>query len=119
MKAFSLAIDVPTPFAVTNQAALGSINRSQGATVTWTGGFPNGEILVAGGSPGPMGSVNFSCYGWSDSGQLTIPPSILLALPPGFGKLTVLNLTSPQKVPGVTFSLAAAIVSYDISSTLN
>jgi uncharacterized protein (TIGR03437 family) len=119
VKAFSLAVNVPTPFAVTNQAALGSINRSQGATVTWTGGFSNGDIVVAGGTPSPTGSVNFSCYGRSDAGQLTIPPSILLALPPGVGKLSVLNLTSPQKVPGVGFSLAAAIVSYDIFSTFN
>jgi uncharacterized protein (TIGR03437 family) len=118
VKAFNQTLIVPPPFAVTNGAALATITRSQGATVTWTGGFPNGDIVVTGLSSAPAGSVSFYCYAPSSAGQLTIPSSILLALPPGSNKLNVLNFTSPQTVPGVSFSLATAIVGYTIPYTL-
>lgn len=117
VKALNLAINVPTPFTLTNQTSLASINRSQGATVTWSGGFSNGIILVSGLSPSPAGSVSFLCYAPSSAGQFTIPSSILLALTPGPGKLGVLNLTSPQTVPGVSFSVTAAIVSFSMPTT--
>jgi hypothetical protein len=40
-------------------------------------------------------------------------------LPAGPGKLGVLNLTSPQAVPGVSFSVAATIVSFSMPTTYN
>ena len=119
VKALNLAINVPTPFTLTNTASLASVTRSQAATVTWSGGFPNGDMLITGLSPSPAGSVSFVCYAPSSAGQFTIPSSILLALPPGPGKLGVLNLTSPQTVPGVSFSVAATIVSFSMATTYN
>jgi uncharacterized protein (TIGR03437 family) len=119
VKAFNIALNVPAPFALTNQAALASIVRSQGATVTWSGGFPNGVMVVTGLSDTPGGSVSFYCYAPSSAGQLTIPPSILLALPPTSNKLNVINFSAPQTgVPGVGFSLVTAIVGYTIPYTL-
>ena len=117
VKALNLALNVPTPFTLTNKSALASINRSQGVTVSWSGGFPNGDMLITGLSPGPGGSVSFVCNAPSSAGQFTIPSSILLALPPGPGKLAVANITSPQTVPGVSFSVAATIVNFSMPTT--
>ncbi len=117
VKAFNLAISVPTLFTLTNKAALGSINRAQGATVTWSNGFPNGVVLVTGLTSAPGGGVSFLCYAPSSAGQFTIPPSILLALPPGGGKIGVANFTPLQTIPGVSFSLAGAIVSFTTFAT--
>jgi uncharacterized protein (TIGR03437 family) len=109
---FQVAIDVQTPFTLTNQAALTSILRSQGATVTWSGGFANGDVMVNGVGSG----FNFYCHAPSNAGQLTIPPSTLLALPPGGGKLLVMNSTAPQTVTatGVDLGLATGVVSFDV-----
>jgi hypothetical protein len=78
--------------------ALASITRSQGATVAWSGGFANGDVMVNGVGASPNGSVNFYCHAPSSAGQLTIPSATLLALPPGGGKLIVMNATAPQTV---------------------
>lgn len=119
VKAFNLAINVPSLFSVTKPGSLATINRSQGVTVSWSNGFPNGEILVTGLSVAPAGSVSFVCTAPSGAGQFTVPPSILLALPTGSGKIGVLNLTPPQEIPGVPFSVAAAVVSFTMGTTYN
>ena len=117
VRAVSVPVNVATPFMLTNKPALSTIDRSQGVTVTWSGGFPGGIMQVGGSTGSPAGGVAFACYAPSSAGQLTVPPSILLALPPGSGKLDVLNLTSLQNVPGVNFSVAAGIVSFTMPAT--
>ncbi len=109
---FQVAINVQTPFSVTNQSALASIERSQGATVTWIGGFAGGDVMVNGADP----SINFYCHAPSGAGQLTIPSAALLALPPGAGKLIIMNATAPQTVSasGVDVGLATGVVSFDV-----
>ena len=118
VKAFNVPLNVPAPFAVTNLAALATITRSQGATVTWSDGPPNGDVLVTGLSGSPAGTVAFYCYAPSSAGQLTIPASTLLALPPTSDKLTIMSFTAPQTIPGMSFSLVTAEVSYTIPYTL-
>lgn len=118
MKAFNVALNVPAPFTVTNLAALETITRSQGATVTWRDGPPNGDVLVTGLSGSPAGTVAFYCYAPSSAGQLTIPASTLLALPPASDKLTIMSFTAPQTIPNMDFSLVTAMVSYIIPYTL-
>jgi hypothetical protein len=63
-----------------------------------------------------IGSVNFYCNAPSNAGQLTIPPSILLALPPAGGKLIVMNSTAPQSftATGVDLGLATGVVSFEV-----
>jgi hypothetical protein len=109
---FQVAIDVQTPFSLTNQSALASIDRSQGATVTWIGGFASGDVMVNGAGAG----INFYCLAPSGAGQLTIPSATLLALPPGAGKLIIMNATAPQTVSasGVDVGLATGVVSFDV-----
>jgi hypothetical protein len=116
---FNVAINVQTPFSLTNKSALASITRSQGATVTWSGGFANGDVTVNGVGASPNGSVNFYCHALSSAGQLTIPSATLLALPPGGGKLVVINATTPQTVSasGVDLGLATGVVSFVVPTT--
>jgi len=112
---FKTAITVQTPFSLTNKGALASITRSQGATVTWSGGFANGEVMIQGKGAGPT----FYCLASSSAGQLTIPPSTLAALSPGNGKLIVFNTTALQSVSasGLDVGLAAGVVSFEVPTT--
>jgi len=117
--AFKIAINIQSPFSLTNPSALASITRSQGATITWSGGFANGDVMVNGVGASPNGSVNFYCHAPSGAGQLTIPSATLLALPPGGGKLIVMNATAPQTVSatGLDLGLATGVVSFDVPTT--
>jgi uncharacterized protein (TIGR03437 family) len=114
--AFNIAINIQTPFSLTNKSALASITRSQGATITWSGGFTDGDVMVKGVGANLNGSVNFYCHASSSAGQLTIPVSTLLAVPPGDGKLIVFNTTALQTVsaPGLDLGLAAGVVSFEL-----
>jgi len=117
--AFKIAINMQSPFSLTNATALSSIIRSKGATVTWSGGFSSGDVMVNGVGASPNGSVNFYCHAPSSAGQLTIPSATLLALPPGAGKLIVMNATAPQTVSasGLDLGLATGVVSFDVPTT--
>jgi uncharacterized protein (TIGR03437 family) len=116
---FKVALNVQAPLSLTNRAALQTITRSQGATVTWSGGFPNGDVQVNSGVGGPFGTLRFYCHAPSSAGQLTIPPSILLAMPPGGGTLVVTNYTAPQTVSasGLDVGLAAGTVLFKLNTT--
>jgi uncharacterized protein (TIGR03437 family) len=117
--AFTIAINLPAPPILTNPAALASVTRAQGATFNWTGGFPGGDVQVEGWVHSPLGFVRFYCHAPSEAGQLVVPPSILLAFPPGAGGLSVTNTTAPQKVlgPGLDVGLAAGTVTFYLDST--
>jgi uncharacterized protein (TIGR03437 family) len=117
---FQVAISVGTPFSLTNKAALASITRSQDTTLTWSGGFSNGVVVVNGVGPFfPSGSVNFFCYAPASAGQLVIPESILSAFPAGAGNLFVLNTTPIQSAlpSGIDFGFAIAGVSFEVPTT--
>jgi hypothetical protein len=113
---FKIAINIPSPLSLTNTSALASVTRSQGATVTWSGGFSGGDVMVNGVSASPNGNVNFYCHAPSSAGQLTIPSATLLALPPGGGRLIVTNATAPQTVSasGLDLGLATGVVSIEV-----
>ena len=99
---------------------MASITRSQGATITWNGGFAGGDVMVKGvGSSPSGGNFNFYCVAPSSAGQLTIPPANLLAVPPGNGKLIVFNTTALQTVSasGLDLGLAAGVVSFEVPTT--
>jgi hypothetical protein len=116
---FKVAVNVQGALTLTNRAALASITRSQGATVTWSGGFPNGDVQVNAAVGDQYGSVRFYCHAPSSAGQLTIPSSILLAMPAGSGSLTVTNSTAFQTVTasGLDVGLAAGTVIFSVGST--
>jgi hypothetical protein len=112
---FQVAINIQSPFSLSNSSSLGSITRSQGATVSWTGGFAGGDVLVN----GVVAGLNFYCHAPSSAGQLTIPAATLLALPQGTGKLVILNATAPQTVSasGLDLGLATGVVSIEVPTT--
>ena len=109
---FSVAISTNGALSLTNQPALAVITRAQGATVTWSGGFPNGDVQVEGDVGDQYGTVRFYCHAPSSAGQLAIPSSILLAMPPGGGNLVVTNATAAQAISatGADAGLATGIV---------
>jgi hypothetical protein len=113
--AFKVSLNVQGQLSLTNTSALPSITRSQGATVTWTGGFAGGDVTVNGAGSG----VNFYCHAPSSAGQLTIPAATLMAVPVGGGKLVVMNTTAPQTVSatGIDFGLATGVVSIEVPTT--
>jgi uncharacterized protein (TIGR03437 family) len=109
--AFSVNVTVPAlNFSWTNPGALTNITRSQGATVTWTGGPANGNVQVTASVGAP--AVKLFCYAPASAGQLTIPPSMLLGLPAGPGDLAVGPLTAPQTITasGVDLGLAGVFL---------
>jgi hypothetical protein len=104
---FSVSFNLPAPsFNVTNQAALGTIARSQGATVNWTGGFSGGTVQVQGSVGAP--AARFFCYAPTSDGQLSIPASILLALPAGPGNLAVSEITALQTISATNLDVGLA-----------
>lgn len=117
--AFQASLPSPAAFSVTNQTMLSSIDRTAGATVNWTGGPANGDVMVNAVGPGPNGSINIYCHAPASAHQLTIPPSILLALPAGSGKLFVASATIPEPVAGtgLDIGLATSVLSYEVPTS--
>jgi hypothetical protein len=73
------------------------IDRTQGFTVTWTGGNPGSYVVVSGTSTSagtaanPAVTVGFTCIANVGDGQFSVPPYILSALPPGTGTVQMQN----------------------------
>jgi uncharacterized protein (TIGR03437 family) len=83
---FTVSSTVGLPLVWTNQAAITTVNRSLGVTVTWSGGPAGGYALITGGSTQVMGTTrllgNFFCFADLAPGQFTVPSFVLLSLPP-------------------------------------
>jgi uncharacterized protein (TIGR03437 family) len=107
--AFSTNLTVYQPLDWTNESAINIIERASGQSVTWSGGNPNGTVMIEGYSavPGtnPNGSDTvggiFICYAPDSAGQFSIPPVVLLSLPPSgttggisLGAMIISNYTS-------------------------
>lgn len=107
---FTASVNVQGALSVTNSAALNNVTRSQGVTVTWSGGFAGGDVQVSGDVGDQYGSIRYYCHAPSSAGQITVPPYILLAIPAGPGELVVQNTTPPQSITatGVDFGIAVA-----------
>jgi hypothetical protein len=86
--AFSANINVPATLRWSNRAAVTGvpINRAQPLQVTWTGGEPGSYAFIEGFSTSTTTSTTaiatFVCTAPISAGQFTIPPPVLLSLPP-------------------------------------
>ena len=112
---FKATLNLSTaPITITNASSFATITRSQGATITWTGGFPGGDVQIEGEDGGSFGDVRFYCHAPSSAGQFAIPPSILMALPPGVGKMVVTNYSAGQPITasGVDVGFAVGTALY-------
>ena len=123
--AFNTSVNFTNPLTWTNSASLGTVTRSQGATVTWSAGASGTYVEISGDSTatiaGQTVSVSFVCNAPVSAGQFTVPPSVLLALPSGTGSLSVENSTNPQTftATGLDLGYVTAAVVVGINATYN
>jgi len=109
---FSSSYTMPPAFAWTNQSNLATIVRANGATVTWTGGDPAGYVTISGQSElngataATSVSVSFTCTARVTDGSFTIPPVVLLAMPP------------TAAAPGATFTVPGTLSVSHIGTTV-
>jgi uncharacterized protein (TIGR03437 family) len=108
---FTATLNLPQPLTWTNQAAITAVDRASGVTVTWTGGDPAGYVQITGssfvsGSGRTAAVASFTCTARASDGTFTVPPIVLLSLPPsttvaGFSIPGTLAVTSTAV--GTTF----------------
>ncbi|MGH9629615.1 MAG: hypothetical protein ACRD7E_14965 [Bryobacteraceae bacterium] len=100
--AFRTTLTIPALLKWENEASVTSVNRSQGQTVTWSGGDPNGMVTILGGSSSGNTGAGFVCIERTSAGQFTVPPVVLLTLPASgsendFGLLSVVGSAGQKK----------------------
>jgi len=99
--AFTGTFRVPTELVWTNRATLETVTRGAGVTVTWTGGEPTTLVTIQGQSFVTQGArvigVFFQCWARNTDGQMAIPPTVLLALPPSATSTPAPGLTLTQR----------------------
>ena len=81
--AFTTMLNVPAEFQADIESIPVEIDRSQDLVVRWSGGDPDGYVLVRGRSSATSLTVigTFWCYEKTSAGTLTIPAIILGTLP--------------------------------------
>jgi len=86
---FSVNFTVAPFVTWTNQSSYANtaLDRTQPLIIQWSGGTAGTYVDIVGstefgGSASAGGSIRFECSAPQSSGQFTIPPSVLLALPP-------------------------------------
>ncbi len=81
--AFNVSLQVPSLVRWLNKGLINQVTRSQGVTVTWTGGGPNDTVEILGGSL--LNSIGigaaFLCRERASAGTFTVPPEVTGALP--------------------------------------
>lgn len=81
---FTAELDMQPTLSWTNQDSLGTISRTQGLKIQWTGGDPDREFVVIMGlsanTPSQVAG-SFVCAARVADGQFTVPASILSHLP--------------------------------------
>lgn len=104
---FSAPYTIAAPATLTSPAVgpTNTITRANGVTLTWTGGAANATIQIQGGNStdntGAIGAT-FTCFVAASAGTFTIPPSVLLAMPPGAFSGSAWNFAT--YAPYATFS---------------
>ena len=125
---FTGNLNVPSPgLKFVNIDAINSVTRSQGLTVQWSGGDPNGYVTVLGNvtnvgtSPGSVTqTATFACSAAASDGQLTIPLWVTTSLVANTGP--AVTATSLGTLSIATYStnrlqiptLDLAVMSYQI-----
>lgn len=98
--AFTAPFNNPAPLTWTNRDATNSVNRSQGVTITWSGGDPASFAYITGASFTEAGvGASFVCTERVAAGRFTVPPAVLLALPPSAGDVPGILLVGSSTNP--------------------
>jgi uncharacterized protein (TIGR03437 family) len=78
------SITFPSMPALTSPSNAGAATRSSGLPVTWTGGSGNVQMIVSGATDNRFTiGAQAACTAPASLGSFTIPPYVLLPLPPG------------------------------------
>jgi uncharacterized protein (TIGR03437 family) len=106
-------IVMPAAIQWTNASSAATVDRTQGLTVNWTGGDPNGFVTISGYSTLSSGNAGaiFSCTAATSAGTFTVPAAVTQALPASTtGGLTVTGVSAPVPftAQGVDVGLATA-----------
>jgi uncharacterized protein (TIGR03437 family) len=131
--AFTAQLQMAAPFAWSNMAALATVTRSNGMTVTWTGGDPTSYVSITGLSYGGLAGSHssfvvgeFTCEAPTAAGTFTVPPAVMLSLPPsitveGFStsSLTVSNVTTPVTFTATGLDIGWVAASVENNITVN
>jgi uncharacterized protein (TIGR03437 family) len=87
VSAFNVSATFGAPLVWTNQSSISTVTRSNGVTVTWSGGASGDFVEIIGSSLaiGSTGSLlayaSFTCLANQSAQQFTVPASVLLSLP--------------------------------------
>jgi uncharacterized protein (TIGR03437 family) len=110
---FRLSFTLPQIAQWSNEAAVtsGAVDRGKPLTITWSGGDPNGTVDIDGASSAGTAAnpsvISFICLAPAAAGSFTIPPSVLLALPPSnhaaLGFLGSLGVQPYFTAPGIDY----------------
>lgn len=121
---FTATVSYSNPMNWTNMNAISSVSRSQGVTVTWSGGDPNSYVEISGTSSSPQTpstpvlGAGFVCYAPVSAGQFTVPSFVLLGMPIGMGSLAVQNSTTPVPftASGLDYADSFAALTFSIQT---
>jgi uncharacterized protein (TIGR03437 family) len=118
---FTVTITLANPLLTMTSQSGATIDRTQGMPVTWTGGNPGTYVYITGVStslPGLGIQAGFTCLVSVDAKQFTVPPAILLGLPPGSGGVGMQNtFFSSLSASGLDVGEAVGSVSYSNGAT--
>ena len=133
---FTATYTMPAPFVWTNQTSITSVNRASGVSITWSGGDPSGYVSIAGtsvaygSSASNSTTASFICTARVSDGSFTVPPIVLLGLPPSSaapgsavvlpGTLAVTNVGTPGSFPapsGIDYASVSSVFIYGESVT--
>jgi hypothetical protein len=94
---FNATTNFPANFTWTNPSASSvvAIDRTQGVTVTWSGGAPGVTVTINGSASANGITGSFTCQAPLSAGTFTVPPPATLALPAGAGTLSLTVNTNP------------------------
>lgn len=117
--AFTATVTFPNPLLVwTNQGAAATVSRSQGLSVTWTGGAPGSYVIISGSAANQLVSGSYTCFAPQSALQFTVPSYVLLGLPAGNGTTTVQNSTNlgTFSASGLDFGGTLGAVSFSVNT---
>jgi uncharacterized protein (TIGR03437 family) len=123
---FSAQVTIPTMPVMTSpvpDAAIPfTVTRSNGMTVTWTGGQANQMIQIEGFNATDNTfniGADFLCSVPAAAGTFTVPPSVLMALPAGgFGGLNFRTLATPAAISSTGLTVAFVNATYETFANL-
>jgi uncharacterized protein (TIGR03437 family) len=121
IKAFSQSFNIPDIITWSTLGDVSSIDRTQALNMVWSGGDPAGYVQVNAAASvlnASALSVGVTCVAPVTANQMSIPPAMLLALPPnGGGALTVKQVSGPTiSIPGADATVVVAGNSQTISA---